>query len=147
MRVDVERLKIEILLSQPVPPPQCDSSPRRSHAVDTGSEEPGTSRRLPAIGTGSDEPGASRAESRSTEREGIFPLQTSVDGFVRVNCTSVEQECILFQPDAEVDDEDKTTTCTSAHAAARKEIPTLPIGRQQRGTASTEQSKQFDPRG
>ena len=58
MRVDVERLKMEILLSQPTPPPQCDSSPRRS----------------PAIGTGSDESGVSRAENQSTESEGIFPL-------------------------------------------------------------------------
>ena len=49
MRVDVKRLKIEILLSQPAPPPQCDSSPRRLPAVDTGSEEPGTPRRLPSV--------------------------------------------------------------------------------------------------
>ena len=59
MRVDVERLRMEIVLSQPEPPLQCDASPRRLPAVDTGSEEPGTLRRLPAIGTGSDEPGVS----------------------------------------------------------------------------------------
>ena len=62
MRVDVEGLRMEIVLSQPEPPPQCDPSPRRLPAVDTGSEEPGTPRRSPAIGTGSDEPGVSRAE-------------------------------------------------------------------------------------
>ena len=40
MRVDVEGLRMEIVLSQPEPPPQCDPSPRRLPAVDTGSEEP-----------------------------------------------------------------------------------------------------------
>ena len=39
VRVDIERLRMEIVLSQPVPPPQCDSSPRRAPAVDTGSDE------------------------------------------------------------------------------------------------------------
>ena len=63
MRVDVERLRMEILLSQREPPPQRDSLLRRLPAVDTGSDEPGTLQRLPAIGTGSDEPGVSRAES------------------------------------------------------------------------------------
>ena len=58
MRVDVERLKMGIVLSQPVPWLQCDLLPRQLPAVDTGSEEPGW---LPAIGTGSDEPGVSRA--------------------------------------------------------------------------------------
>ena len=61
MRVDVERLRMDIVLSQPEPPPQCDTSPRRLPAVDTGSEEPGTPRQSPMIGTGSDEPGVSRA--------------------------------------------------------------------------------------
>ena len=67
MRVDVERLRMEIVFSQPAPRPQCDPSPRRLPAVGTGSEEPRTLRRLPAIGTGSDEPGVSRA--KSTERK------------------------------------------------------------------------------
>ena len=49
MRVDVERL--EIILSQPAPRPQCGLSSRRLPAVDTGSEEPGTLRRSPAIDT------------------------------------------------------------------------------------------------
>ena len=55
MNVDVERLRMEILLSKPATPPQCDSSPRRSSAV----------------GTGLDEPGALRAETQSTEKEEI----------------------------------------------------------------------------
>ena len=40
MKVDVEGLRMEIILSQP-PSSECDTSPRRA-AVDTGSEEPGT---------------------------------------------------------------------------------------------------------
>ena len=99
MRVDVERLKMELLLSRAAPPLQCDSSPRRLPAVDTGSDEPGMPRRSPAIGTGSDEPGVSRAESRSTEREELFPLRASVDSFLRISCSSPKQECILLQRD------------------------------------------------
>ena len=45
MKVDVKRLRVEIILSQP--------------AVNTWSEEPGSLRRSPATGTGSDEPGVS----------------------------------------------------------------------------------------
>ena len=45
MRVDVERLKMKIVFSEPAPSPQCDPSPRRLPAVDTGSEEPETPRR------------------------------------------------------------------------------------------------------
>ena len=79
-----------IALSKPAPPPQCDSSPRRS----------------PAIGSGSDEPLVSRAETQSTERRG-FPLQASVEIVLHVIYTSPEQECILLQPDVGVDDEEK----------------------------------------
>ena len=88
---------MEVVLSQRAPSPQCDSSPRRLPTVDTGSDEPGTPQRLPAIGTESDESGVSRAESLSTEREGLFLLQASVDGVFCVNCTSPEQEYILLQ--------------------------------------------------
>ena len=72
MRVDLKRLRMEIVRSRPEPPPQFDPSPRRLPAVDTGLEEPGTPRWSPAIGTGSDEPGVSRAETQSTEREKLF---------------------------------------------------------------------------
>ena len=143
MRVDVERLKMEILLSQPATPSQCDSSPRRLPTVDTASDEPGTPRRLLAICKGSDKPGVSRAKSRSTKREEFFPLQVSVDGILHVSCTSPEQECILLQPDVGVDDNDEATT-SKAQATTRKEFARLSIGRQQREMASTEQSKQFD---
>ena len=61
MKVDVEGLRMEIILSQPASP-QCDPLPRRA-AVDTGSEEPGTPPRLPAIGTESDGPGALRTKT------------------------------------------------------------------------------------
>ena len=40
MNVDGERLRMKIALSQPAPPPQCDSSPRRLPAIGTGSDEP-----------------------------------------------------------------------------------------------------------
>ena len=43
MRADAERLRVEIILWQPSPPPQCDSSPRRSPAIGTGPDEPGVS--------------------------------------------------------------------------------------------------------
>ena len=67
MKVDVEGLRMEIILSQPVSS-RCNPSPRRA-AIGTGSEEPGTPPRSPAIGKGSEEPGASRA-----------PFKTSIDG-------------------------------------------------------------------
>ena len=113
MRLDVEALRMEIVLSQPEPPLQCDVSPRRFPAVDTGSEEPGTSRRLPPIGIGPGEPGSSRAPS--TEREEIVPLQASVNG---------------------VDDNDEATTGTSQPAAAREEFARPTIKRQQQRTTA-----------
>ena len=68
-----------------------------------------------------------------------------MDGFLRFNCTIPEQERTMFQPDVGVDDNDETTS--KVQAGARKEFTRLPIGRQQRETASTEQSKQLDPGG
>ena len=132
MRVDVERLRMEVLLSQPAPPPQCDSSPRRSPAVDTELDEPGTP----------------HPESQSMEREIMFPLQASLDSFLRVS-TNLDKEgtIILLQPDVGVDGEEKTTTL--AQAAAREEFAKPSKKRQQqRMTAwTTEQSKQLNPRG
>ena len=71
MRVNVERLRMVIVLSQPAPPPHCGSSPRR----------------LPAVSTGLNESGAPRAENQPTEREENFPLEASLDVFLHV-CTS-----------------------------------------------------------
>ena len=78
MKVYVEGLRMEIILSEPASP-QCDPLPRRA-TVDTGPEEPGTPPRSPAIGTGSDGPGVSRFET-STEEKGLFPLETSMNVF------------------------------------------------------------------
>ena len=134
MKVGVEELRMEIIISQPAPP-QCDPLPRRA-AVDTGSEEPGTPPPSPAIGTGSDGPGVSRFET-SAEEEGRFPLETSLDDFLRSNCTSsTEQEYILLhQPDVGVDDE-KETTANLQQAAVREEFASPTKKRQQQGTTA-----------
>ena len=101
MKVDVEGLRMEMILSQPASS-QCDSSLLHA-AVDTGSEEPGTPPRSPAIGTGSEEPGASRA-----------PFKTRIDGFSNPNFTSMQQECVLLhQPDVGADDDEKETSAPS----------------------------------
>ena len=110
------------------PSSQCDSSPRRA-AVDTGSEEPGTPPRSPAIGTGS---GPGVAETQMEEEE-IFPFEISMDGFLRSNCTSTEQECILLQSDVGVDDNkvqpelgmDDSNDATTQQATAREELARL----------------------
>ena len=75
----------------------------------------------------------------------MFPLQASVDGLLRFNCTSPEQECILLQPDVGVDDE-KDQPTTSQQAAAREESarPTKKRQQQRMTAWTTEQSKQFD---
>ena len=139
MKVDVEGLRMEIILSQP-PSSECDPSPRRA-AVDTGSEEPGTPPQSPAISTGSGPEGK------------IFSFEASMDGFLVSNCTSLEQEYILIQsrkeyillqvqPEVGMDDSNNATT---SQAAAREESARLPIGQQQGMTAwSTDQNRQFD---
>ena len=114
---------------------ECDPSSRRA-AIDTGSEEPATHPQSPAVDTGSEEPGmpqqspaiskrsrpgASRAETQMEQE--IFPFETSMDGFLRSNFTSFEQECALVhQPDVGVDDDEKETTTTTQQAAVREEF-------------------------
>ena len=83
--------------------------------------------------------------------EEIFP--TSMDGFLRSNYTSLEQEYNLIQsrkeyillqvqPEVGMDDINNATTL---QAAAREESGRLPIGQQQGMTAwSTDQNRQFD---
>ena len=123
------------------PSSQCDPSPRRA-AVDTGSEEPGTPLRSPAISAGSG-PGVSRAETQIMEEEEIFPFKTTMDGFLRLNCTSTEQEYILLQLDVGVNDNkvqpevgiDDSNDATTQQAAGREESVRLPIGQQQGMTA------------
>ena len=134
------------------PSSQCDPSPLRA-AVDTGSEEPGTPPRSPAISTRSG-PGVSRAETKEMEEEEIFPFETSMDGFLRSNCTSTEQDYILLQSDVGVNDNkvqpevgmDGSNDATTQQAAARDEFARLTKMRQRRGTTAwaAEQNKQFD---
>ena len=132
MNVEAEGLRIEVVVLQPAPPPQDDSSPRRS----------------PVVGTGLDEAGGSRAEMQSTEKEEVFPLQVSFDGFLHV-CTSLEQEwtTILLQADVGVDDEETTTT--NAQGVGWEEfLRPLKKRQQQRMTVwGINQTKQFDPGG
>ena len=134
MKVDVEGLRMEIILSQP-PSSECDPSPRRA-AVDTGSEEPGTPPQSPAISTGSG-PEASRVETQIEEE--IFSFEASTDGFLHSNCTSLDPEYILIQsreeyillqvqPEVGTDDSNNATT---SQAAAREKSARLPIGQQQ----------------
>ena len=69
-----------------------------------------------------------------------------MDGFLRSNCTSTEQEYILLHPpDVGVDDE-KETTATSQQAAVREEFASPAKKQQQQGKTAwaTEQNKQFD---
>ena len=140
MRVDVESLRMEIILSQP-PSSECDPSPRRA-AVDTGSEEPGTPPQSPAISTGSGPEGE------------IFSFEASSDGFLRSNRTSLEQEehiliqpreeyiMLQVQPEVGMDDSNNATT---SQDTTREKSARLLIGKQQGMTAwSTDQNKQFD---
>ena len=124
------------------PSSQCDPSPQCT-AVDTGSEEPGEPRRSPAIGTGSG-PGVSHFET-STEEEGPFPPETSMDGFLHSNFTSLEQEEVLLKSDIGVDDNGEATA-TKVQAGVREEFAYPTEKRQQQGTTAwaTEQNKQFD---
>ena len=76
MKVDVEDLRMEIILSQP-PSSECDPSPRRA-AVDTGSGEPGTPTQSPAISTGS---GPRHRKQRHKWREEFSRLRPVWMGF------------------------------------------------------------------
>ena len=144
MRVDVERLRMEIDLPQPEPPQQSYLSPRRLPGVDTGSEEAGTPRRSPAIGTASDEPGVSRGETQSTEREEIISLQANVDVLFALQ---------LHKPGAGV----HSVSTRRRGRRQRRSNNFKSTSRRSQGVcwtadwpattrdASTEQSKQFDP--
>ena len=122
------------------PSSPCDPSPRRA-AVDTGSEKPGEPRRSPAIGTGSGH-GVSQFET-STEEEGPFPPETSMDGFLHSNFTSPEQYCILLKSDIGIDDNNEATT---QQTTVREEFASPTEKRQQQGMTAwaIEQNKQFD---
>ena len=124
MKVGVEGLRMEIILSQP-PSSECDTSPRRA-AVDTGSEKPGTPPQSPAISTGSGPEGE------------MISFEASRDGFLRSNCTRIEQKYILVQSRGEhiwlqvqSDGMDDSNNATTSQAAAREESARLLIGQQQ----------------
>ena len=83
-----------------------------------------------------------------------FPFETSMDGFLHLNCTITEQVCILLrsdvgvnvnkvQPEVGMDDSNDAIT---QQAAAREEFMRLTKMRQRQGTATwaAEQNKQFD---
>ena len=133
------------------PSSQCDPSPQRA-AVNTGSEEPGTPPRSPAIGTRSGL-GVSRAENQMEEEE-MFPFETSMDGFLHLNCTSTEQVCILLRSDVGINGNkvqaevgmDDSNDATTQQAAACGEFARLTKMRQRQGTTAwaAEQNKQFD---
>ena len=70
-----------------------------------------------------------------------------MNGFLRSNCTSTEQEYILlYQPDVGVDDEKETTAAASQYAAVCEDFASPTEKRQQQETTAwaTEQNKQFD---
>ena len=148
MKVDVEGLRMEIILSQPASS-ECDPSPRRA-AVDTGSEEPGTPQQSPAISTGSEERRASRAETQREEE--IFLFETSTGGFLRSTFTSMEQEYILLQSNVGVNDKrvqpevgmDDNNDATTQQATVREEFVSPTEKRQGTTTRATEQHKLFD---
>ena len=78
------------------------------------------------------------------KKEEIFLFDTSMDGFLRSNIASTEQECaLLHQPDVGVDDDEKETTATSQQAAVREEFVSLTEKRQQQGATAwaAEQNK------
>ena len=142
MKVDVEGLRMEIILSQPSSS-VCDTSPRRA-AVDTGPEEPGTPTQSPAISKGSG-PEAQQAETQM--QGGFLSFEASTDGLLDKKVTSTKQEepALLCQQDVGVDDEEKETT-TTQQAAVCKEFVSPTKKQQQRGTIAwgTEQHKLFD---
>ena len=146
MKMDVEGLRMEIILSQPASS-ECDPSPRRV-AVDTGSEEPGTPPQSLAISTGS---GLGAPQSETHTQEEMFPFETIVDGFLRSNFTSMEQEYILLQsnvgvndnrvqPEVGVDDNNDTTT---QQTPVREEFVSPTEKRQGTTAWATEQHNQF----
>ena len=132
MNVKVERLRLEILLSEPPPSPQYDLSPRRSSAA----------------GTELDEPGFPHIVTQQTEQEGDFPFQAGVDGFFCVDYYTripAQGGSLPSQADVGVESE----TITTAQIAARQEFARPPKTWQQQGVIgrSGEQHKIFDPGG
>ena len=139
MKVDVEGLRMEIILLQPASS-QCDPSPRRA-AVDTGPVEPGTPPLSPAISTGS--PGASQAAKQMEEE--ICSFEPSMDGSLNQHFTSTEQgSALLHQQDVGVDDDEKETTTTTQQAAVCEKFVSYTEERKGTTAWATKQHKLFD---
>ena len=76
------------------------------------------------------------------EEEESFPFETSMDGFLGSNFTSMEQECaLLHQPEVGMDDNNDPTT---QQAAVHEEFVSPTEKRQGTTAWATEQHKQFD---
>ena len=76
IKIEIESLRLEDLLSKPLPPTQYDLSPRRS----------------PSAGTGLNEPGVPHPEMQQMEQEGTFPFQAGADGFLYVDCMRTPEQ-------------------------------------------------------
>ena len=76
LKVEVVSLRMELLLSQPLPLAQYDFPPRRS----------------PAAGKGLDEPGEPPLDMQQTDRGSTFSFQADVDGFEHVGCKRIPEE-------------------------------------------------------
>ena len=86
------------------------------------------------------------------KEEEIFPFETSMDGFLRSNFKSMEQECILLQSNVGVNDNrvqpevgmDDNNDATTQQAAVREEFVSPTEKRQGAIAWATEQHKLFD---
>ena len=84
--------------------------------------------------------------------EAIFPLETSMNGFLRSTCTSIEQEYILLQLNVGVNDKrvqpevgvDDNNDATTQQATVREEFVSPTEKRQGTTAWATEQHKQFE---
>ena len=125
MNVEVERLRLEILFSQP-------PLSRRSHAAGTGLDESGVPHTVP---------------QQTMEQEGTLSLQVDVDGFLRVDSTRIPEQGANLPSQADVGVKPEETTTTQV--AACQKFARLLKKRQQRGVTAwgTEKTKQFDPGG
>ena len=114
MNVKVERLSMEILLSQPRTPPRYNLPPQQS----------------PVAGTRLDEPGVPHTVTQQTEREGTFPFHSGIDGFLCVDCTRIPEQGGNLPSQADVGVKPETTT--TAQVTARQEFARPPKNRRQR---------------
>ena len=121
LKVEVESLRTELLLSQPLPLSQLDLPPRRRRSPVRPPPE------IPPC-------------SSQTDQGGTFPFQADTKGFLHANCTRILKQRGGFsrQADVGMDPEVQVT--------ARQEFARLPMNRQQRGViASSKESNLTRP--